>query len=121
VLIQGHFCGTLLFQNALRKAGCKARVDVRELDGYPVMMTVRAPDRVKLTTDKEMMQLVAMPASRSKEIVKELGTAIRGLQPSPICCRPVSPISGACSMPAASSQMSGSPRAANGIIIMPTT
>jgi opine dehydrogenase len=83
VLIQGHFCGTLLFQNALRKAGCKARVDVCELDGYPYMMTVRALDRVELTTDKEMMQLVAMPASRSKEIVEELGTAIRGLQPGP--------------------------------------
>ena len=83
VLIQGHFCGTLLFRKALDDAGCKARVDVCELDGYPYMMTVRSQDRVELTTDKEMMQLVAVPASRSKELVKEISPAIRGLTAGP--------------------------------------
>jgi opine dehydrogenase len=82
-LIQGHFCGTLVFRKALDDAGCKARVDVCEFDGYPYMMTVRSPDRVELTTDKEMMQVVAMPASRSKHIVDELSLAFRGLKPGP--------------------------------------
>ena len=65
VLIQGHFCGTLVFRKALTEAGCKAKVDVCEMDGYPYMMTVRSPDRVEMTTDKAMYQLVAVPASRS--------------------------------------------------------
>jgi hypothetical protein len=80
---------------------------VCELDGYPYMMTVRAPDRVERTTDKEMMQLVAMPASRSKEIVKELGTAIRGLQPGPNLLQTGFSDLGSVFQPAASSQMSG--------------
>jgi opine dehydrogenase len=82
-LIQGHFCGTLLFRRTLDEAGCKARVDVCEFDGYPYMMTVRSSDRVELTTDKEMMQVVALPASRSKHIVEELSLAFRGLKAGP--------------------------------------
>jgi opine dehydrogenase len=83
VLIQGHFCGTLLFSKALQDVGCKAKVEVAELDGYPYMMTVRGPDRVEFTTNKEMMQLVAAPASRSPAIVKEIGVAFAGLVPGP--------------------------------------
>ena len=75
VLIQGHFAGTLVFRKALSEAGCGAKVDVCEMDGYPYMMTVRAPDRVELTSTKAVYQLVTVPASRSDGIVKEIGLA----------------------------------------------
>jgi opine dehydrogenase len=83
VLIQGHFCGTLIFRKALQDAGCKAKVDVAEMDGYPYMMTVRSPDRVEFTTNKELLQLVASPASRSAAVVKEIGFAFPGLVAGP--------------------------------------
>ena len=53
VLIQGHFGGTLVFRKALDEAGCRANVQLAEMDGYPYMMTVRSPDRVEMTTYKE--------------------------------------------------------------------
>jgi opine dehydrogenase len=79
ILIQGHFCGTLVFRKALEEAGCKAKVDVCEMDGYPYLMVVRSQDRVEMTTYKAMYQLVSVPASRSKAIVAEIGWAFPGL------------------------------------------
>ena len=81
VLIQGHFCGTLVFRKALDEAGCKAKVDVCEMDGYPYMMVVRSSDRVEITTMKSMYRLVSVPASRSKAIVDQIGWAFPGLVP----------------------------------------
>jgi opine dehydrogenase len=83
VLIQGHFGGTLIVRKALSEAGCGANVQLAEMDGYPYMMTVRSPDRVELTTYKEIYQLVALPASRSKTIVEEIGFAFPGLVAGP--------------------------------------
>jgi opine dehydrogenase len=79
VLIQGHFCGTLVVRKELEQAGCKAKVDVCEMDGYPYMMVVRSQDRVEITTYKSMYQLVTVPVSRSKAIVDEIGWAFPGL------------------------------------------
>jgi opine dehydrogenase len=83
VLIQGHFGGTLVFRKALSESSCRAKVEVAEMDGYPYMMTVRAPDRVEFTTVKEFYQLVSVPASRSAAIVKEIGFAFPGLAAGP--------------------------------------
>lgn len=83
VLIQGHFCGTLVFRKTLDDIGCRAKVDVAEMDGYPYMMTVRSADRVELTSSKEMYQLVGLPASRSKATVEQIGIAFPGLVAGP--------------------------------------
>lgn len=83
ILIQGHFAGTLVFRRALDEAGCRAKVELSEMDGYPYMLTVLTPDRVEMTTYKKMYQLVALPASRSAALVKEVGFAFPGLVPGP--------------------------------------
>lgn len=83
VLIQGHFGGTLVFRKALDEAGCRAKVWLSEMDGYPYMMTVRSQDRVEMTTRKEYYQLVALPASQSKAIVDEIKGAFPGLRAGP--------------------------------------
>jgi opine dehydrogenase len=83
ILIQGHFCGTLVFRKALAEVGCKAKVDIAEMDGYPYLMVVRSQDRVEMTTLKAMYQLVSVPASRSKAIVEEIGWAFPGLVAGP--------------------------------------
>jgi opine dehydrogenase len=83
ILCMGHFGGTLVLRKALDDAGCTAKVQLAEMDGYPYMMTVRGPDRVEMTTYKERYQLVALPASHSAAVVNDIGFAFPGLVPGP--------------------------------------
>ena len=82
ILVQGHFAGTLVFQKALKDAGCKAKVVVAELDGYPYMMAVRAPDRVFMDTYKNYYQLGTRPASQAVALANEIRFAFPGLVPA---------------------------------------
>lgn len=79
VLIQGHFAGALVFRSALDRAGCRAAVDVAEMDGYPYLLRVKSPDRVLLTTKKKVWQLAAMPASRIQAVMDRIGFAFPGM------------------------------------------
>jgi opine dehydrogenase len=75
LLIQGNVGGSLLVRNQLALAGCRADVDVAEFDGYPYMMTVLAPDSVLLTTNKECLQMAALPSTRNDAVMKVIGDA----------------------------------------------
>lgn len=79
VLIQGHFAGALLFRAELKRCGCRANVDVAEMDSYPYMLHVKAPDRVIMTTVKAKWNVVAMPASRTAEVFERIGHAFPGM------------------------------------------
>lgn len=79
VLIQGHFAGALVFRSALDRAGCRAAVDVAEMDGYPYLLRVKSPDRVLLTTRKKTWQLAAMPSSRTQAVMDRIGPAFPGM------------------------------------------
>lgn len=80
VLIQGHFGGAIAFAKVLRERGCRARIDLAEIDGYPHMLEVLAPDRVELQTDKAFYQLSSVPAARAPELVTRLKPAFPGLR-----------------------------------------
>jgi len=82
VLMQGHFGGSLAFAKALRDHGCRAQFDLAEMDGYPYMLEVLAPDRVELQTDKAFYQLSSVPASQAPELVRRLKPAFPGLRES---------------------------------------
>ena len=79
VLIQGHFAGALVFRTALERAGCRADVDVAEMDGYPYMLTVKSPDTVLMTSVKKRWQLAAMPSSRTRAVLERIGPAFPGM------------------------------------------
>jgi opine dehydrogenase len=83
VLIQGHFAGALVFRTALDRAGCTARVDVAEMDGYPYMLTVKSPDTVLMTSIKKTWQVAAMPASRTQAVLDRIGSAFPGMVAAP--------------------------------------
>ena len=106
VLIQGHFAGALLFKTALDRAGCKAKVDVAEMDGYPYMLTVKTSDTVLLTTTKKKWQLAAMPQSRTAAVLEKIGSAFPGLVPARTCSTQLFWILAASSTSAGSSPMS---------------
>jgi opine dehydrogenase len=79
VLIQGHFGGALVFREALRRAGCAAQVDVGEMDSYPYMLTVLAPDRVLMASVKQHWQLAVAPASRTGAAFERISDAFPGM------------------------------------------
>ncbi len=79
VLCQGHFCGPLVFRSALDAAGCKARVDIAEMDAYPYMLHVKTPDSVIMTSIKEKWHLAALPASRTAACLARIQHAFPGL------------------------------------------
>ncbi|WP_428248317.1 NAD/NADP octopine/nopaline dehydrogenase family protein [Ferrovibrio sp.] len=83
VLCQGHFGGALLFRAALDRLGCKAKVDIAEMDSYPYMLHVKAPDRVIMTTIKTRWNLVAMPAARSAAVLERVGIAFPNMVTAP--------------------------------------
>lgn len=83
VLIQGHFAGSLAFRAALDAAGCRADVDVGDMDAYPYMLTVKSPDRVLMTSTKETWSLASQPASRSAAIMDKIGAAFPGMKAAP--------------------------------------
>ena len=83
VLIQGHFLGAVGFRTALDRAGCKAKVDVAEMDAYPYMLTVKSPDRVLLTSVKKTWGLAAYPIARSQAVLDRIGFAFPGLCAAP--------------------------------------
>lgn len=83
VLVPGHFGGALVFRQALDLAGCKAAVDVAEMDFYPYMLNVETPDTVLLTSTIPTWALAAFPASRTAPVLDRIGHAFPGLQASP--------------------------------------
>jgi opine dehydrogenase len=83
VLIQGNFGGALIFRAALKAAGCKATVDVAEMDASPYGVKVMAPDRVHLSGKKESWQMAALPTSRGSAVAARIGHAFPGMVVAP--------------------------------------
>jgi opine dehydrogenase len=70
LLIQGGTGGSLVVRRELRAAGCRAAVDVSEMDNYPY-----SPTRVKLTIVKRFLQVASLPASRVESVLGPLRNA----------------------------------------------
>lgn len=79
ILVQGHFFGSWLFRRTLEAAGCTAQVDVAEMDSYPFMLGVTAPDTVEMGTVKATWYLAATPASRTPAVLERIGPIFPGM------------------------------------------
>ncbi|MER1966361.1 NAD/NADP octopine/nopaline dehydrogenase family protein [Castellaniella sp. GW247-6E4] len=79
LLLQGNMAGALIVRRALERAGCRAHVDVADMDSSPFQAKVLAADRVLLTGMKARWQLAAMPASRTAAVLERVGAAFRGM------------------------------------------
>jgi opine dehydrogenase len=82
ILVQGHFFGSWLFRRTLDAAGCKARVDVAEMDSYPYMLGIVAPDTVEMGTIKSTWRLAATPMSRTSTVMEQVGFMFPGMVPA---------------------------------------
>jgi opine dehydrogenase len=75
LLIQGGTGGSLVVRQELARAGCRARVDVAEMDNFPYSLAWPEPTRVRMTIVKRFLQIAALPAGRVAAVLDTLRPA----------------------------------------------
>ena len=64
LLIQGNTGGSLLFRKTLSEAGCKAQIDIAEMDNYPFSAPLLGPTKMRTKVTKQWLQIAAFPGNR---------------------------------------------------------
>lgn len=73
LLIQGNTGGSLVVRRALQAAGCKASVDVAEMDNYPHSCWRLGSTKIRPIVTKKGLQIASFPGNRSKAVFARLG------------------------------------------------
>jgi hypothetical protein len=64
LLIQGNTGGSLIVRRTLDDAGCRADVDVAEMDNYPYSCWRLSPTRIRPIVRKRWLQIATFPGNR---------------------------------------------------------
>ncbi|MBV9827608.1 MAG: NAD/NADP octopine/nopaline dehydrogenase family protein [Alphaproteobacteria bacterium] len=72
LLIQGNTGGSLVVRRALDAAGCRAKIDIAEMDNYPYSNFRLAPDRIRPIVRKKFLQIATFPGHRIDAIFARL-------------------------------------------------
>lgn len=72
LLIQGNTGGSLIVRQALTHAGCRAAVDLAEMDTYPYATARPEPTRARIVTRKRWVQIAAFPGNRGTAVMDRL-------------------------------------------------
>jgi opine dehydrogenase len=72
LLIQGNTGGSLVVRRALDQAGCRARVDIAEMDNYPYSCWRLGPARIRPIVRKRWLQIAAFPGDRTAAVFARL-------------------------------------------------
>jgi len=72
LLIQGNTGGALVFRRALDAAGCRAAVDIAEMDNYPYSCWRVAPTHIRPIVRKKFLQIAAFPGNRIDPVFARL-------------------------------------------------
>jgi opine dehydrogenase len=75
LLVQGGTGGSLVVRRELQRAGCRAHVDVCEMDNYPFSLAWPRPTVMNFTIRKEFLQVGALPAARAGVVLDMLVAA----------------------------------------------
>jgi opine dehydrogenase len=75
LLVQGGTGGSLVVRNELHRVGCRAEVDVSEMDNYPFSLAWPRPTSMNFTIRKEFLQIAALPAARGEAVLAKLEAA----------------------------------------------
>jgi opine dehydrogenase len=86
LLIQGNTGGALVVRRALAAAGCRAAVDVAEMDNYPYSCWRLAAERVRPIVSKRWLQIATFPGNRIAPVFAHLAPLFPAAvaAPSPI-------------------------------------
>jgi opine dehydrogenase len=72
LLIQGNTGGALVVRRALAAAGCRADVDVAEMDNYPYSCWRLSPTRIRPIVRKRWVQIATLPGRRIDAVFPRL-------------------------------------------------
>ena len=72
LLIQGNTGGSLAVRRALDRAGCRAAVDIAEIDNYPFSCWRLGPARIRPIVRKKWLQIAAFPGNRIAAVFARL-------------------------------------------------
>src|ERR1700719_3036515 len=72
LLIQGNTGGSLVVRRALDMAGCRAAVDVAEMDNYPYSCWRLGPARIRPIVRKRWLQIASFPGNRIDNVFARL-------------------------------------------------
>jgi opine dehydrogenase len=74
LLIQGNTGGSLIVHRALDDAGCRAEVDVAEMDNYPYSCWRLSPTRIRPIVRKRWLQVATFPGDRIGAVFPRLSS-----------------------------------------------
>jgi opine dehydrogenase len=72
LLIQGNTGGSLVVRRALDTAGCRAAVDIAEMDNYPYSCWRLGPARIRPIVRKRWLQIASFPGNRIASVFPRL-------------------------------------------------
>jgi opine dehydrogenase len=72
LLIQGNTGGSLVVHRALDAAGCRADVDIAEMDNYPFSNWRISPTRIRPIVKKRWLQIATFPGRRITSVLPRL-------------------------------------------------
>jgi opine dehydrogenase len=72
LLIQGNTGGSLVVRRALNAAGCRAAIDIAEMDNYPYSCWRLSPTRIRPIVAKRWLQIAAFPGHRIDAVFPRL-------------------------------------------------
>jgi opine dehydrogenase len=78
LLIQGNTGGALTFRRALDTAGCRAQVDIAEMDNYPYSCWRDSPTRIRPIVAKKGLQIATFPGNRGEAVFVKLAPLFPG-------------------------------------------
>ncbi len=73
LLIQGNTGGALLVRRTLDALGCKAKVDIAEMDNFPHSCWRRGPAHIEPIVTKRNLQIATFPGNRIDTVFSVLG------------------------------------------------
>lgn len=73
LLVQGNTGGALVVRQEMQRGGCRAQVDVAEIDTYPYGVGRPEPARAQLRFSKRWNQIAAFPGNRGEAVFERLG------------------------------------------------
>jgi len=73
LLIQGNTGGSLVVRRALDAVGCRAAVDIAEMDNYPFSNWRLSPTRIRPIVKKRWLQIASFPGNRIASVFARLG------------------------------------------------
>jgi opine dehydrogenase len=105
LLIQGNTGGALTFRRALDGAGCRAQVDIAEMDNYPYSCWRDSPTHIRPIVAKKFLQIAAFPGTVSGRCSQSSDRFSRTRSPRPPSPQPASPTQMRCCMSPIASPM----------------